>query len=146
MARDCRTSRLARGEASKAPEGCLASSASKALKDHGNTNDLLIIRLAPGLHLLTANLQHRPWHICHEDEAMPSARHVRIFKNGRNQAIRIPREMELSTSEVTIHRDGNRLVIEPVERTSLLDMLSTWGRLDVDFSEPSDEKPDAVEP
>jgi antitoxin VapB len=76
---------------------------------------------------------------------MPSARHVRIFKNGRNQAIRIPREMELSTSEVTIHRDGNRLVIEPVERTSLLDMLSTWGRLDVDFSEPSDEKPDAVE-
>jgi antitoxin VapB len=76
---------------------------------------------------------------------MPSARNVRIFKNGRNQAIRIPREMELSTSEVTIHRDGNRLVIEPVERTSLLDMLSTWGRLDVDFSEPSDEKPDAVE-
>lgn len=76
---------------------------------------------------------------------MTSARHVRIFKNGRNQAIRIPREMELSTSEATIHRDGNRLVIEPVERTSLLDVLSTWGRLDVDFSEPSDEKPDAVE-
>ena len=76
---------------------------------------------------------------------MTTARHVRIFKNGRNQAIRIPREMELSTSEATIHRDGNRLVIEPVERTSLLDMLSTWGRLDVDFSEPSDEKPDAVE-
>ncbi len=76
---------------------------------------------------------------------MTSARHVRIFKNGRNQAIRIPREMELSTSEATIHRDGNRLVIEPVERTSLLDVLSTWGPLDVDFSEPSDEKPDAVE-
>jgi antitoxin VapB len=76
---------------------------------------------------------------------MTSARHVRIFKNGRNQAIRIPREMELSTSEATIHRDGNRLVIEPVERTSLLDVLSTWTRLDVDFSEPSDEKPDAVE-
>lgn len=76
---------------------------------------------------------------------MTSARHVRVFKNGRNQAIRIPREMELSTSEATIHREGHRLVIEPVERTSLLDVLSTWGPLDVDFSEPADEKPDAVE-
>lgn len=55
-----------------------------------------------------------------------SARHVRIFKNGRNQAIRIPRELELSTSEATIHREGNRLVIEPVERTSLLDVLASW--------------------
>lgn len=76
---------------------------------------------------------------------MTAVRHVRIFKNGRNQAIRIPREMELSTSEATIHREGNRLVIEPVERTSLLDVLSTWGPLDVDFSEPADDKPDAVE-
>jgi antitoxin VapB len=74
-----------------------------------------------------------------------NARHVRIFKNGRNQAIRIPREMELSTSEATIHREGNRLVIEPVERTSLLDVLSTWEALDVDFLDPADEKPDAVE-
>jgi antitoxin VapB len=76
---------------------------------------------------------------------MTTARHVRVFKNGRNQAIRIPREMELSTSEATIHREGNRLVIEPVERTSLLDMLSTWEPLDVDFSDMADETPDAVE-
>lgn len=74
-----------------------------------------------------------------------SARHVRIFKNGRNQAIRIPREMELSTSEATIHREGNRLVIEPVERTSLLDVLSGWEPLDFDFAELVDEKPDSVE-
>lgn len=74
-----------------------------------------------------------------------SARHVRVFKNGRNQAIRIPREMELSTSEATIHREGNRLVIEPVERTSLLDMLATWEPLDVDFPELIDEKAGMVE-
>ena len=84
--------------------------------------------------------------ICHERWCLVmNARHVRIFKNGRNQAIRIPREMELSTSEATIHREGNRLVIEPVERTSLLDVLSTWEALDVDFLDPADEKPDAVE-
>lgn len=67
-----------------------------------------------------------------------SARHVRIFKNGRNQAIRIPREMELPTSEATIHREGNRLVIEPIERTSLLDVLATWEPLDVDVPELTD--------
>lgn len=72
-------------------------------------------------------------------------RHVRIFKNGRNQAIRIPRELELSTSEATIHREGNRLVIEPVERTSLLDVVATWEPLDIEFPELADEKPGAVE-
>jgi len=72
-------------------------------------------------------------------------RHVRIFKNGRNQAIRIPRELELPTSEATIHREGKRLVIEPVERTSLLDVIATWEPLDVEFPELTDEKPDAVE-
>ena len=74
-----------------------------------------------------------------------SARHVRIFKNGRNQAIRIPRELELSVSEATIHREGNRLIIEPVERTSLLDLVATWEALDIDFPDLIDEKPDAVE-
>jgi antitoxin VapB len=73
-----------------------------------------------------------------------STRHVRIFKNGRNQAIRIPRELELFTSEATIHREGNRLIIEPVERRSLLDLLADWDPLGVDFPELADEKPDAV--
>lgn len=74
-----------------------------------------------------------------------SARHVRVFKNGRNQAIRIPRELELSTSEATIHREGNRLVIEPVERSSLLALLASWEPLDVEFPQLVDEAPDAVE-
>ena len=74
-----------------------------------------------------------------------TTRHVRIFKNGRNQAIRIPRELELPGSEAVIHREGNRLIIEPVERTSLLDLLATWEPLDEEFPEVVDEKPDAVE-
>ena len=74
-----------------------------------------------------------------------NARHVKVFKNGRNQAIRIPRELELSVSEATIRREGNSLIIEPVERTSLLDLVATWDELDVDFPDLVDEKPDAVE-
>jgi antitoxin VapB len=69
---------------------------------------------------------------------------VRIFKNGRNQAIRIPRELELSTNEATIHREGNCLIIEPVERTSLLDVVAAWEPLDIEFPELTDEKPDSV--
>lgn len=74
-----------------------------------------------------------------------TARRVRIFKNGRNQAIRIPRELELSGSEAIIQRDGNRLIIEPVESTSLLDLLATWEPLDVEFPEVADQKPEPVE-
>ena len=47
----------------------------------------------------------------------PSAsRHARLFHNGRNQALRIPREFELPGDEVVLHREGDRLIVEPVPR------------------------------
>ena len=47
--------------------------------------------------------------------AVPTrARSVRLFRNGANQAVRIPKEFELPGVEALIHREGNRLVIEPV--------------------------------
>ncbi|RKZ93822.1 MAG: AbrB/MazE/SpoVT family DNA-binding domain-containing protein, partial [Gammaproteobacteria bacterium] len=39
---------------------------------------------------------------------------VSLFKNGRNQAIRIPREFELEGSEAIIRKEGSRLIIEPI--------------------------------
>jgi antitoxin VapB len=44
------------------------------------------------------------------------ARQVRLFRNGANQAIRIPREFELQGTEVTIRRVAGTLVIEPVQQ------------------------------
>ena len=41
---------------------------------------------------------------------MSEQRHVRLFRNGRNQAVRIPVEFELPGSEAIMHRDGERLV------------------------------------
>ena len=41
---------------------------------------------------------------------MSAQRHVRLFRNGRNQAVRIPVEFELPGSEAIMHRDGDRLV------------------------------------
>jgi antitoxin VapB len=42
-------------------------------------------------------------------------RHVRLFRNGANQAVRIPKEFELPGKEATMRREGNRLIIELIE-------------------------------
>ena len=39
-------------------------------------------------------------------------RHARLFRNGRNQAVRIPREFEFPGDEVIIRKDGDRLIVE----------------------------------
>ena len=71
-----------------------------------------------------------------------SVRQARLFRNGRNQAVRIPREFELAADEVVIYREDHRLVIEPVERSpSLADVLSRLPPLDEDF--PSIDDPPA---
>lgn len=41
---------------------------------------------------------------------------ARVFRNGRNQAVRIPVEMSLDTDEVTIERYGDGLLIRPRRR------------------------------
>lgn len=42
-------------------------------------------------------------------------RTVSIFKNSRNQAIRIPRDMEFQgISELEIIRDGDTLILRPI--------------------------------
>ena len=71
---------------------------------------------------------------------MPSStRQARLFRNGRNQAIRIPREFELAADEVIIYREDHRLVIEPVERPpSLAKVLSGLAALDEDFANIDD--------
>lgn len=52
-------------------------------------------------------------------------RHVRLFRNGRNQALRIPREFELEGEEAIIHKEGDRLIVEPVRKGKLLALLAT---------------------
>src|SRR6201982_3857609 len=56
---------------------------------------------------------------------MSPERHVKVFKNGRNQAIRIPREFEFSGEEAIMRKEGDRLIIEPAPPKSLLAVLAT---------------------
>ena len=69
---------------------------------------------------------------------MPEKRNVRLFRNGRNQAVRIPVEFELPANEATMHRDGERLVIEPVRKRGLVALLRTMKPLDEEFPEIDD--------
>lgn len=64
---------------------------------------------------------------------MTPERHVRLFRNGRNQAVRIPREFELPGEDAVMRKDGDRLIIEPAAPQSLLAVLATLPDLDEDF-------------
>ncbi len=64
---------------------------------------------------------------------MAQERRVRLFKNGRNQAVRIPREFELPGEEAILRKDGDRLIIEPSPPRSLLAVLELLEPLDEDF-------------
>ncbi len=72
-------------------------------------------------------------------------RHVKLFKNGRNQAVRIPREFELPGDDAIMRKDGNKLIIEAAPPRSLLALLATLEPIDDDFPPILDGEPDEVE-
>jgi antitoxin VapB len=65
----------------------------------------------------------------------PPARHVRLFRNGANQAVRIPKEFELPGKEALMRRDGDRLIIELVktQARTLAEAMKDWEDLDEPF-------------
>ena len=72
---------------------------------------------------------------------MAEQRRVRLFRNGRNQAVRIPVEFELPGDEAIMHRDGDRLVIEPVRKRGLIALLKTMKPLEERFPVIDDPVP-----
>lgn len=66
-------------------------------------------------------------------------RHARLFRNGRNQALRIPRELEFPGDEVILHKEDDRLIVEPVaRRRSLAEILPGLKPLSEDLPEADD--------
>jgi antitoxin VapB len=72
---------------------------------------------------------------------MPIERLVRLFRNGRNQALRIPREWELEGDEAILRKEGDRLIIEPVQKDGLLTLLANLQPLDETFPDIDESIP-----
>ena len=75
---------------------------------------------------------------------MNASRHVKLFRNGRNQAVRIPREFELPGEEAVMSRDGDRLIIEAAPAKCLLGILAALAPIDEAFPEIEDRPPEPV--
>ena len=77
------------------------------------------------------------------------ARAVKLFRNGANQAVRIPKEFELPGVDAIIHREGDKLIIEPVKPKyekgsaaallAALDELAKLGPCEDEFPDVGDE-------
>ena len=72
-------------------------------------------------------------------------RHVKLFKNGRSQAVRIPRDFELEGDEVLMHREGNRLIVEPISTKSFAKLFAGWEPLTDSLPDIDDQAPEPVE-
>lgn len=62
------------------------------------------------------------------EDSADDVRVVSLFRNGANQAVRIPREFELPGTEARLRRDGDRLILEPVPALSMHDLIRAWAQ------------------
>ena len=87
--------------------------------------------------------------ICHgicQIVAMDETRHVKLFRNGRNQAVRIPRQFELPGDEAIMRKIGDQLIIEmPKKKMTLIELLETFEPIEEPFPEIEDLPAEPVE-
>ena len=64
---------------------------------------------------------------------------AKLFRNGRSQAVRLPKEFRFEGEEVSIRREGRRVILEPLRRRGWpKGYWQSWGRAsrDLQVSEP----------
>ncbi len=74
---------------------------------------------------------------------MSAEHHVKIFRNGSAQAVAIPAEFEISGDEAVMRKEGDRLVIEPVNapKQSLIEWLRSQPPWEGEFPELDIDEP-----
>lgn len=72
----------------------------------------------------------------YHEEVMSMEATAKIFQNGRSQAIRLPKAFRFKGNEVKISKEGDKVILEPLER-------GAWPRdfwdsfpVDMDFRTP----------
>ncbi len=76
---------------------------------------------------------------------MIPGRPVKLFKDGRNRALRISRALKFPGEEAIVSKEGDRLSIEPAPAKSLLAVLKGLPTLDEDFPLTGDLAPDPAD-
>ena len=72
---------------------------------------------------------------------MSSERYASLFRNGLNQALRIPKEFELDGDKAIIRKEGDKLIIEPVKKDGLLKLLASLDQIDDEFPDVDGKLP-----
>ena len=67
---------------------------------------------------------------------MISERHVRLFKNGRNQAVRIPREFELPGEDAIMRKEVKGRSSSPPRQNPCWPCWPLWCRSTKSFPRP----------
>lgn len=75
-----------------------------------------------------------------QPQSYSERREAKLFRNNKSQAVRIPADFEIAADRVSIYRDGDRLIIEPVRRKNILEVLA-----ELDPLGPGDQFPDVDE-
>jgi antitoxin VapB len=69
---------------------------------------------------------------------------AKIFRNGRSQAVRLPKEFRFKGEEVRIRRRGRQVILEPtVRRRWPKGYWTSWGKVPDDFVAPEALPPGA---
>ncbi len=72
-------------------------------------------------------------------------RQVKLFKNGRNQAVRIPREFELPGEDAVMRKEDGKIILEAAPPRSLLSVLAGLSPISEEFPLIGDPEPSAVD-
>ena len=61
---------------------------------------------------------------------------AKLFKNGQSQAVRLPKALRFKGSEVKIRKEGEKVILEPLERSQWPDGFWDLFEPDPDFPTP----------
>jgi antitoxin VapB len=83
---------------------------------------------------------------------MGAERQVKLFRNGRNRAVRIPKQFDVLGDDLVMRLEQGRIVLEPAKRKeSLAELIERWrgepplGPED-DFPKIDDPPPEPLDP
>ena len=61
---------------------------------------------------------------------------AKVFQNGRSQAVRLPKAFRFKGDEVKIRKEGDKVILEPLERTYWPEGFWDYFSEDLDFKIP----------